>query len=268
MIGRAISWVVDFEGSTRLVALIRIGLVLVSWSRFGYPLQLSRCADDPFRMLVWAVFWPASLLLLVGLLTPYAALSVAMCGFALYHGFGEDALESHHVLVQIIGLLLLSLTPCGRSLSIDRWLALRKAAREGQPPPSERGWLFGQRLLALHVAIVYLGTAYEKTYPGFLSGARLQQIYLSIYFGSDGPDASWFVPLTVLSAWLVTLAEWVLPFALFVPRLQPAAVPLGMLMHGIMYNQIPVATFSMTMWVLYLAFLDPERVHQATEDLA
>ena len=261
----------EWEGSTRLVAVLRVLLVLLAWSRFGYTLQLSRCADDPLRLALMLVFWPASALLLVGWHTQIAAIATALCGLLLYHGVGRgqgvEPLVSHHVLVLVEALALLALTPCGRSLSVDRWLALQRASERGQPAPPERGPLYGQRLMAVHVAVLYLGTAWEKSYPGFLDGSRLQQIYLSIYFGSDGADPRWFVPFTVASAWLVTLAEWVLPFGLFVPRLQPWLMPLGLLMHGVMYHQIPVATFSATMAVLYLAFLDPDRFHAWTEEL-
>jgi hypothetical protein len=263
--------VVDFEGSTRLVAVIRVLLALVAWSRFGYTLQLAQCEGDPVRLGLMLLFWPASTLLLVGLFTGPAAAITALCALALYHVVGRhqgvDALASHHVLVLAIGLALLALTPCGRSLSLDRMWALHRAQKEGAPAPAERGHLFGQRLLAVHVAVLYLGTAWEKTYPGFLDGSRLQQIYLSTYFGSDGPDPSWFVPLTLVSAWLVTACEWLLPFGLFVPRLQPLLIPAGMVMHGVMYHQIPVATFTTTMWALYLAFLDPDRFHRFTEQI-
>jgi hypothetical protein len=262
---------IDMQGSTRLVAVIRVLLALVAWSRFGYTLQLAQCEGDPVRLALMLLFWPASTMLLVGLFTGPAAGITAACAFALYHVVGRmqkvDPLSSHHVLVLAIGLGLLALTPCGRSLSLDRMWALHRERQGGPPAPPERGYLFGQRLMAIHVAVLYLGTAWEKTYPGFLDGSRLQQIYLSVYFGSDGPDPSWFVPLTLVSAWLVTICEWVLPFALFVPRLQPLLIPAGMVMHGVMYHQIPVATFTTTMWALYLAFIDPDRFHKFTEEI-
>jgi len=70
-------------------------------------------------------------------------------------------------------LIYLCLAPCGRYLSIDRWLALRNAARRGVPPASpERQSVAANvalRLLQIHLALVYLMMA-----AGKLSGAALE----------------------------------------------------------------------------------------------
>ena len=82
---------------------------------------------------------------------------------------------------------LLALTPCGRSLSVDRWLAMRAAERRGEAPPPELGPLYGQRLLAMQVSAVSLFAVWDKLTPGFLSGARLQHILLDRYGTSSTP---------------------------------------------------------------------------------
>jgi hypothetical protein len=81
------------------------------------------------------------------------------------------------------------------------------------------------------------------------------------YFGSDFPRSPLFHAAMVFLAWATVVLEYLLAFGLFVPRLQGPLLLAGFLFHAIIYITLPVATFSVTMWVLYLAFLDPDRVH-------
>lgn len=80
-----------------------------------------------------------------------------------------------HLVEPILAFVLfyLCLAPCGRYLSIDRWLAVRKAARGGtQPAFLEKKSVAANialRLLQIHLAVVYVMMA-----AGKLSGAALE----------------------------------------------------------------------------------------------
>ena len=68
----------------------------------------------------------------------------------------------------------------------------------------------------------------------------------------------------------ISLAEPELALALapWWPRLRRIALPLGVVMHAAFYVVLPVATFSATVVLLYLAALDPDAVTRVVARLA
>ena len=66
---------------------------------------------------------------------------------------------------------------------------------------------------------------------------------------------------------VVLLVEVALAVGLFMRRTHRWLLPIGILFHGVMVVTLPVATFSVTMWLLYLAVLDPDRVHAFMDGL-
>lgn len=258
------------EGSTRALGLLRIVLVLVLWSRWADELLLIRDLSPP-RLALSAAFFLTTPWLLVGLWTRAAAVAVAAVVCAMVFGFGRwggvEPWVHHHTTLLAYAMVGLALTPCGRSFSLDRWRELRAAERQGRAPAPERGAMWGATLLGLLVSTLYFWSAYDKSTGAFLSGARLEQIFVDMYVGSDGAPPPSARPLFGLAAVLVVVTEYVLAFGLWVRRLQPVLIPVGLVLHGLFYVMIPVSTFSVSMWALYLVFLDPEAVHRVTERL-
>ncbi len=258
------------EGSTRAISLVRVGLALVCWARFCNDFSLYHD-----RSWVWAALgasiYLSSTLLLVGWRSRLAALWTALTivGMVLILGVRgrHYALVHHHVSLLMIAVGLLALTPCGGSFSVDRWLALRRAERAGAPPPAERGALWGTWLIALQVSALYLWTAIDKSQIGWFGGERIQQIYMYFYVGSDLPQSSLFVPLCAAAGVATILFEYLLAVGLWVRRWQGWLIPAALAFHGLIYFTLPVSTFTATMFVLYLCFLDPERVHALIDRL-
>jgi len=255
---------VGYEGSTRLVGVLRILCALVIWARWGQFMRPNDQMALPYIAVI-VLFWFASSAMLIGLSTRLAtATTAAILVFAYFfvgHRLGVDELVAHHTQAHTLFTVWLAFTPCGRSVSVDRWLAVRRATRTASPPPAEHGPLYGQRLVALQVSSMYLWTAYEKSYAGFLSGSRMEQIFMYDVFGSDYPDWPGFGPLMTLSAVLTTGIEWLLPVALWFGRWQRFTLPAAFLLHALIYHGIPVATFTVTMWAMLLAYLDADRFH-------
>lgn len=123
------------------------------------------------------------------------------------------------------------------------------------------------RLLALQAASVYFWTALNKCNAGFLSGARLSHYVMSFYTGSSPIDHGALHALFVLVAWATVALEFSLAFGLFFERSRRWLVVPGLLLHGTFYALLSVLTFTVTMWTLYLAFLDPDAVHRALDRL-
>ncbi|MBL9107367.1 MAG: HTTM domain-containing protein [Myxococcales bacterium] len=270
MIAAAIRWALAHEASTRTAALLRICLVPVLWSRWAAELAPHRVGGSALA-LVGLVFYAATALLLVGLWTRLAAAVVAAVVLVLVYGHGlllgrPDWLHHHTYLLAVVSLLLAA-TPCGRSLSLDRWRALRRAARGGPPAPRERANLWGMRLIALQLAALYAWSAVDKLTPGFLSGDRLEAILLVTYFDHGLRAAPWLHLAALAGAWLTVLAELVLGPGLLHPRARRYLLVPGLLLHAAFYVLLPVSTFSVTAACMYWAVLDADRVHAAIDAL-
>lgn len=264
---RLVAGTVAFEGSTRPAALLRIGAVLLTWACVGEAMSLTR-APTAARALEVVVYYGAGLAMLVGLGTRaatalFAAVLVHLY-VEVYVGGPSRAFFGHHHQGLLTALVvLLALTPAGRSLSVDRWLALRRAERGGRPSAPERGPLWAIRLVALQVSAVYLWSAVDKLALDYLSGARLEQIAMSLYFGSDLPEGAAIRALFVAAAWAVLLLELALGVGLWSRRARRWLVPAGIALHAILFLTLPVCVFSALMVLLYLAFAEPEAIDRA-----
>ncbi|TIU00559.1 MAG: hypothetical protein E5W55_02520, partial [Mesorhizobium sp.] len=187
MAARFVDWAVGTEGSSRSSALIRIGLAMLFWSRWAGELLLYR-DQSPIGLFLAVNFFVATALLFVGYHSRIAALWTGSVGLAMYyyfgHQLGREPWTHHHTYLLAIAALLIALTPCGRSYSLDRYLAVMRAERTGRPPPAERGNLWGLRLIVVQISVLYFFAAFDKTNYAFLSGARIEQIFLWYYAGS------------------------------------------------------------------------------------
>ena len=250
-------------GPMESAALLRIGLALLLWTRFGVQVATYFRPDLQFALLA-AVFFPATTALLVGWQTRAATVITTACLWTMWWYFAPyrdmvGPYDHHHTRLLFAVMALMCLVPSGRVLSVDRWLALRRAERTRTPPPTTEGPLYGLDLIALQVSTVYFWTAWDKTQWAFLSGERLEHMLLR-WYTPVVPDEPWLHGLTAAAAWAVVAIEYVLPFALFVPRWQKVAMPVGLVMHAAFFVLLPVSTFTATMALLYLAYLPAEGV--------
>ena len=67
---------------------------------------------------------------------------------------------------------------------------------------------------------------------------------------------------------VVLLAEIFVPIGLWWARARRAAVVVGLLLHFVFYVVVPVQTFSVTMILLYLAFVPADDVHRILDRLS
>lgn len=253
------------EGSTRSLAIIRIGLMGLLWDRWASEFLLYK-ADSRLELLIGASYFVSTTMVLFGIWTRFSTIWAALTMLGVFYGLGVyggiESYTHHHTWLLASSTVLLAFTPCGASYSWDRWRALVKAEKAGVAPPPERGPLWGQFLLAFQVCMVYIWGAYDKTSVAFLSGQRMEHHFLTLYGTSDYPDWSLFPIVCQVLAVSTVLLEYALGFLLWIPYLQPVLIPVGMIFHGILFYTLPVGPFSATMWLLYLAFVPTEAVHR------
>lgn len=265
---RGVSWALDYEGSTRSSALMRIALAATAWTRWADELLYYR-GDDGAYVLLSTAFFLSTTLMFAGLWSRVSTLAAGVTTLTMYwyfgHALGREPWTHHHTYILAFGIFLSSLTPNGRSYSVDRWLAVRRATKAGTPIPPEWGNLWGVRLVCIQLSALYLWTAIDKTHLGFLSGDRLEHYLMWYYLGSDYPEIPGFHALMTMTAVGTTALEYALSIGLWFPRPRRVLVPLGLALHGGFYVLLPVATYTVTMWALYLAIFDPGAVHRVLE---
>ena len=258
LLQRFYNWGLCYHDSTRSVGLIRIGLVLLIWSRWAGELVL--CRDiRPGVILLNSAFFLLTGLMCVGLWTRVSSMGTAIITLAMF--FTNKSWSHHHVFLLVMAILFIALTPCGRSYSLDRWLALRRALKAGLPPPPEIGNLWGLRLIAIQLSMVYFWTAYEKLYWGFLSGDRLELLLYDYYAGVDYASVPGFSALCFVAAVTTVTLEFLLSFGLYLPKFRKYLMPFGIVLHILFYVLLPIHTFTLTMILLYLAFIPAASVH-------
>ncbi len=258
------NWALCYRDSTRSVGLIRIGLVLLIWSEWAGELIL--CRDVRLgAILLNSAFFLFSGLMCVGLWTRVSSMGTAIIASILFSIHGE--FRHHHTFLLVMVTFFIALTPCGRSYSLDRWLALRRSLKSSLPPPPEIGNLWGLRLIAIQLSMVYFWTAYEKLYWGFLSGARMELLVYNYYAGYDYANIPGFSVICCIVAITTVILEFLLAFGLYIPKFRKYLMPAGIALHVLFYLLLPIRTFTLAMILLYLAFIPATSVHRFIDDM-
>jgi len=265
-----IDYVIAAETSTRSAALLRIGLCALIWSRWA-RLLAPFSAPDTERMWFSVYFFIVTPMMFFGIFTRIATALTALGLLVIYYYFGHhqgvEPWTHHHTYLLTISTCLLALSDCGRSYSFDRYRQIKRCIKRGLKIPAEIGPRWPLMLIAIQVSLIYFWSALDKSRVGYLSGDRLEQMFMFFYFGSDYPNIPFFQPIMQISAWMTVLLEYLLVVGLWFRRTQRWLIPIGIIFHGLIYYCFPVSTFSLSMWVLYLAFIDPNVVHRFLDDL-
>lgn len=271
---RALSWLLVQEGSTRPLGLMRIVVACMVWARVG-ELMVVHSDSRPWQVglvLAFHLSWIAMLLGAWSRLAVATSAAILVAGFVhlgpnLGPALGYYNWDGHNLHLLVCTVMVLAVTPSGQSYSLDRWWALRRAARQGRPAPVERAPLWSFRLLGLLVSTVYLSTWADKTTLPWLRGERLAAVFGVHYTGSAMPGTSLTDTVLMLGATGVWALEGLLAFGLALRRLRGPLALAGVVLHGSFAAMFRVFTFSVNMILLYVPFFPPDRIHAAIDDL-
>ena len=178
---------VTAQVSSRSLGLLRVLLALTIFFYFASPWVTHRMDDHAGTFIGVLVMFTAAGFVLFGYKTRVAAPVLAL-SFGLLHlvygvGFGIETLAAAVQPFQLV--VLIAVLPSGRSLSVDRALAVRAAKRDKTPAPPETIPWWYLDLFALQTAAVYLWAGFDMARSNWLSGAPIELFVIDLYGGSD-----------------------------------------------------------------------------------
>ncbi len=257
----------DGRGSTRGFAVARLLIIAtLFWYVTGLSAYHPTLVDVPvLRRAIAVLLMVATWFAWIGYRTRAATVVIALCWGALhlYWGTSNSALNNTRDAQLLQALIVLALSPCGRSLSVDRWLALRRAARRGRPPPPERGPLWTRWLMIASLSSLYAWTAVELATSEWLSGLTIERFWVGRWGSSDtlAMAPSLIHALSVAFAWQLLTLLVVVALCLWVPRWRWYAVTLGVLLHLLTWPFFGAWPLTVTLLACYPMILPVDWVH-------
>lgn len=266
---RFVSGLVDARGSTRALALVRMFFIGLLWLRYVLGFAWFDYVGDPAKFALVVAFYLASVTAFVGFRTRLSMATVAIVLTIFRYHYQLDLGEGPDIHLgpwQVC--VLLALTPCGHSLSVDRWLAVRAAEAKGDPIPSEEAPLWSVALLKAQMSSMYLFAAIDKLGHDWFSGFRLERIFVRFWGTSESLVGNTFIHgMSVVTAYATTLLEFALAIGLWIPRVRGPLILAGVGLHLSFFFFLALWPLSARMILLYLIFLDPKSVHDFIERL-
>jgi uncharacterized membrane protein YphA (DoxX/SURF4 family) len=190
-----------------------------------------------------AVYWvtmAAGVLALVGLFTR-PALFVYGLGFAFFVSHAYSYADVHHrEALYALFILALAFSRSGESLSVDAWLARRRArrlGRTGEDFPEVDTAVWPLKYLHVLMAMTYFSTGITKLLSGglrWMNGYTLQKYIFITAVNRDIPIGLWLAhqhTLCILLAIGTVLFELFYFVSLLVPRTAPLIFFGGILFH-------------------------------------
>jgi hypothetical protein len=207
-----------------------------------------------------AVWCAAALAFAVGWKTRVAgAVLVLVTGYTLLL---DQQTYSNHLYLLVLVLLLLTISDSGAAWSLD--------ARGRAPRREVAGWPV--LLLKIQVSLVYLFSALAKITPQYLAGEILTHSLKQE--GWSAMPVAWRTPPAVgILAVASIVVELFIAFGLWSRRLRPLAIVTGIGFHLLILavvdsSRLSLAIFALSMFAVYLLFVDADLRDRLTRRLA
>ena len=239
-----------------LTRLFGDGSVLPGSPTVGFEWGLFDLSAGPgFRTGVWVGLLLASVALTIGWHSRVAALLVLL-GLMTFQRGNPYAFNSGDALLRLEAIYLV-LAPCGAAFSLDR----RRTAGSFWSAQVRAPWVI--RLMQVQLSIIYIFSFLNKLAGGtWREGTALSYALRMTDIGNFAPPES-----ITGNAFLMNVATWsalALELAIGVlvwnPRFRLKVLAAGVVLHTVILFTFGIAFFSFAMFVLYVAFLPPDRV--------
>ncbi len=173
-------------------------------------------------------------------------------------------INSGDILIRNLALLL-AFSPTGAALSVDRWRSHGRAELWTAPPVAP----WGLRLVQLQVMVVYFFAFWSKSGELWRDGTAVSTA-LRIDDLQRFPVPDWVISSVVVMAfatWGALAIELALATLLWVKRLRPLLIALGVLLHLSIDAALLVGFFGPAMVVGLLSFTDADWIDRKVAGL-
>lgn len=231
---------------------------------------------DPFWIRVThAGILVAMFLFAIGLWTRVTSVLTCVGALCYLHRapttlFGMDTMMN-------ILLIYLMIGPSGATLSVDRWLQLRRERKLGIPPsPPEPSVSanFAIRMMQIHFCIIYMasglskllgaawwnGTAVWGTFANYSFAPMKVSLYYNLLLFLAKHRWLWEIAMTGGAIFTLVL-EISLPYLIWLPRTRWWMICGSAMLHTGIGLTMGLVTFSLMMLCLLFSFVPPEAVH-------
>lgn len=239
-----------------LTRLFGDGSVLPGSPTTGFEWSLFDLSDGSgVRLGVWAALLAASVALTVGWHSRVAALLV-LVGLMTFQRGNPYVFNSGDALLRLEAVYLV-LAPCGAALSLDR----RRTAGSFWSAQVRAPWAL--RLMQVQLSIIYVFSFLNKLAGDtWWEGTAVSYALRMTDIGNFAPPES--ITGNALLMNVVTWGALGLELAIGVlvwnPRWRLRALAAGVVLHTVLLLTFGIAFFSFALFVLYVAFLPPDRV--------
>jgi hypothetical protein len=171
--------------------------------------------------------------------------------------------------INIMLTLYLAIGPSGQSLSLDRWLAMRRLGRKAAAPRPSAGTNLALRLIQVHMCVIYFFAGVTKLQgPSWWDGGAMWRAFANLEYQSL--DMTWLA----WHPWIVNLMThvsvlWEISFCVLIwrPRWRPLVLAGAVVLHVGIGACLGMWTFGLIMLVACAAFLPNELVRRLVADL-
>ncbi len=212
--------------------------------------------SDNFLYLFFSIYGLAIISALLGFCTR-PALIIVLCCMVTLHQRGIWMMSSSETLMRIITILLV-VSPCGHSLSLDA-----KVAEKFPAYRKEKDWApWAMRLIQIQLSVVYLWTVWQK-FKGetWLDGTALYYATrIESFKNFPVPFILDNLAVIKLLTWSTLIIEAGLGLLVWIKEFRIPVIILGIAFHlGIEYT-MSIPFFEWVMMVLLMIHITPEEV--------
>ena len=225
------------------------------WTRnvFGTPM-LSNVTSYSGVLVVFWLLAIAAFMQTIGYKTRFASIAVYLL-LTSFHHRDIIILNGGDTLMRVMSFLMI-FANSGAAISVDRLIKVWKGGVNPTLPVLIEAW--PQRLMQLQLAAVYVSTVLGKLTgdewrdgTAFYYASSLTELQRFPFHGLNNDP--WFF---VFASYFTLFAEFAMATFVFVPRLRPYALMMGIAIHlGIEYSMV-VPLFSFTIIGCYMNFVE------------
>ncbi len=192
----------------------------------------------------------------LGLVTRFSAFMLAICLVSLDHR-NSSILHGGDTVMRV-AVCYLAVSPCGRACSLDRLFRLRRGEETGP----EEVPLYGQRLVAFNVALIYFTTIWAKLFgEKWRNGtATWYPARLAEFYRFPVPKFANDLPMVYVTTYGTMAVEFSLATLVFFRPLRKYVLLAGVLLHAFIEYSMNIPLFSFLMISAYVCFFEGEEV--------